>query len=382
MKIALVHDYLTQKGGAERVFELLCHRFPDADIYTSLYDPEQTIELGDRLVKTTILQNIPGAKKYFRLMAPFYYPVFRALDLQDYDLIISSSTSFAKSVRKRAGAKHICFCHNITRFLWDTRTYLREYTDFQNLYPFIDKIFRAMRKVDKVYAQEPDLYIANSTTVAKRIKDTYGRKSIVVNYPIDSQHFSFSEHKENYFLVSSRLLSYKRVDITIEAFNMLGIPLVITGDGPERHRLESLALDNIKFLGYVADYERSQLMANACCVVVSALEDYGLVPIEANASGTPVIAYGAGGVLDTQIPGQTAVFFNPQTADSLAQAIQKFEKIPWNYRRIRDHALHNFSEAVFFDQIDKIISAFYCGQAIENFFEPKQFVMEGYQDAV
>jgi glycosyltransferase involved in cell wall biosynthesis len=382
MKIALVHDYLTQKGGAERVFELLCHRFPDADIYTSLYDPEQTIELGDRLVKTTILQNIPGAKKYFRLMAPFYYPVFRALDLQDYDLIISSSTSFAKSVRKRDGAKHICFCHNITRFLWDTRTYLREYTDFQNLYPFIDKIFRAMRKVDKVYAQEPDLYIANSTTVAKRIQETYGRKSIVVNYPIDSQQFSFSEHKEDYFLVSSRLLSYKRIDITIEAFNRLGIPLVITGDGPERQRLESQASGNIEFRGYVADYERSKLMANARCVVVSALEDYGLVPIEANASGTPVVAYGAGGVLDTQIPGQTAVFFDQQSADSLTHAVQKFEKIVWDYRRIRDHAIHNFSEAVFFTQIDKIISAFYLGQTIESFFEPKQLVMKGCQDAV
>jgi glycosyltransferase involved in cell wall biosynthesis len=382
MRIALVHDYLTQKGGAERVFELLCHRFPDADIYTSLYDPDQTIELGDRLVNTTILQNIPGAKKYFRLMAPFYYPVFRALDLQDYDLIISSSTSFAKSVRKREGAKHICFCHNITRFLWDTRTYLREYTDFQNLYPFIDKIFRAMRKVDRVYAQEPDLYIANSTTVAKRIQDTYGRKSIVVNYPIDSQQFSFSESKEDYFLVSSRLLSYKRVDVTIEAFNQLGIPLLVSGDGPERQRLESQASGNIKFLGHVSDDERRKLMANARCVVVSALEDYGLVPIEANASGTPVIAYGAGGVLDTQIPEQTAVFFDRQTPDALVHAQQKFEKIAWDYRRIRDHALHNFSESVFFNHIDKIISAFYRGQTIENFFEPKQFVMKGYQDAI
>jgi glycosyltransferase involved in cell wall biosynthesis len=382
MKIALVHDYLTQKGGAERVFELLCHRFPNADIFTSLYDPEQTIELGDRLVQTTILQNIPGATKYFRLMAPFYYPVFRALDLQKYDLILSSSTSFAKAVRRREGAKHICFCHNITRFLWDTRTYLREYADFQRFYPFVDKIFRAMRKVDKVYAQEPDLYIANSTTVAKRIQDTYGRQSIVVNYPIDSEKFVFSDKKDNYFLVSSRLLSYKRIDITIEAFNQLGMPLLITGEGPERQRLEAKALHNVQFLGHVADEQRSQLMANARCVIVSALEDYGLVPIEANVSGTPVIAYGSGGVLDTQIPGETGLFFNSQNADSLASVVQKFEEFSWDYKKIRDHALQNFSESVFFRQIDQVISAFCNGQAIEMFSEQKQLAVEGCKDAV
>jgi len=126
MKIALVHDYLTQRGGAERVFELLCRHFPNADIFTSLYDPKKTIDLGDRLVRTTALQNIPGATKYFRLLAPFYFPAFRSLNLQDYDLIISSTSSFAKAVRKRPGAKHICFCHNVTRFLWDTKTYLRQ----------------------------------------------------------------------------------------------------------------------------------------------------------------------------------------------------------------------------------------------------------------
>lgn len=177
MKVALVHDYLTQRGGAERVFELLCKRYPEADIYTSLYDPQQTIDLGERIVNTTFLQNIPGAAKYFRLMAPFYFPAFRALDLQEYDLIISSSTSFAKAVRKNPSAKHICFCHNITRFLWDTETYLREYGDYRYFAPLIEQVFQVMRKVDLAYAQEPDLYIANSSVVARRIQTTYGQKS-------------------------------------------------------------------------------------------------------------------------------------------------------------------------------------------------------------
>ncbi len=366
MKIALVHDYLTQRGGAERVFELLCHHFPQADIFTSLYDPEKTIELGERLVHTTVLQNIPGATKYFRLMAPFYYPVFRSLDLQEYDLILSSSTSFSKCVRKREDAKHICFCHNVTRFLWDTQTYLREYADYQRLYPFIEKIFRAMRKTDYRFAQEPDLYIANSTTVAKRIQETYQRNALVVNYPIDSEKFSFSEKKEGFYLVSSRLISYKRVDVTIEAFNHLNLPLIITGDGPEMSRLKAIAAPNVQFLGHVSDDERRQLMAKAQFVIIAALEDYGLVPIEANASGTPVIAYGEGGILDTQIPGETAVLFKPQTAAALIRAIAQAQRQTWDYGRIREHALSHFAETVFFKKIDRIITAFYEGKPLED----------------
>jgi len=361
MKIALVHDYLTQRGGAERVFELLCKRFPDADIFTSLYDPDRTIDLGDRLVHTTMLQGIPGATKYFRLMAPFYYPAFRALDLQDYDLIISSSTSFAKAVRKRPDATHICFCHNVTRFLWDTQTYLREFSDYQNFYPFIEKIFQAMRKMDLKYAQEPDLYIANSSTVAKRIQTIYGRRAIVINYPIDVNHFTFSDQKEEFYLASARLISYKRLDVIVEAFNWLGWQLWIMGDGPERERLQAQALGNVKFLGHVSDRDRTELMTKAKSVVVAALEDYGLVPVEANASGTPVVAYGAGGVLDTQVPGETGVFFKRQTPESLQQALLEANKIQWNYERIRDHAVSQFSESAFFRRVDGVLSQ--IGQA-------------------
>lgn len=355
MKIALVHDYLTQRGGAERVFELLCKYYPDADIFTSLYNPEHTIDLGDRQVRTTMLQGIPGAKKYFRLMAPLYFPAFRALDLQGYDLIISSSTSFAKAVRKRPGARHICFCHNVTRFLWDTQTYLREYGDYEHLYPFIEKVFRLMRKVDLTYAQEPDLYIANSSVVAQRIQKIYGKQAVVINYPIDSSRFIFSETKDNFYLVLARMISYKRVDVIVEAFNWLGWPLLISGNGPERERLQSQALENIQFLGHISDSERCRLMAKASSIVVAALEDYGLVPVEANASGTPVIAYGAGGVVDTQIPGQTGVFFKPQTPEALQAALLNAKEISWDYQKIRNHALSHFSEAVFFSKISQVI---------------------------
>jgi glycosyltransferase involved in cell wall biosynthesis len=354
MKIALVHDYLTQRGGAERVFELLCRHYPDADIFTSLYDPDRTIELGDRLVKTTILQSVPGASKYFRLMAPFYYPAFRMLDLQDYDLIISSSTSFAKCVRKRPDATHICFCHNVTRFLWDTQTYLREYSDFQNFYPFLEKIFRVMRAQDLKYAQEPDLYIANSSTVAQRIRKIYKKQAIVINYPIDTSQFEFSDHKEDYYLASARCISYKRLDIIVEAFNWLGWPLKITGDGPQLAQLKTQAMGNIELLGHVSDSERKTLMRHAKSVVIAALEDYGLVPIEANASGTPVISYGAGGVLDTQIPSKTGVFFRRQTPESLQSALLSAQNMEWDYAAIRDHAISHFSEATFFQQVTKL----------------------------
>ncbi len=360
MKIALVHDYLTQRGGAERVFELLCNYLPGADIFTSLYDPKRTIDLGERLVKTTKLQSIPGASKYFRLLAPFYFQAFQALDMQEYDLIISSTTAFAKAVRKKPEAKHICFCHNVTRFLWDTKTYIREYKAYKDFFPVLQQIFHRMKYLDIKYAQEPDFYIANSTTVAQRIQRIYGKSAWVINYPIDSKKFIFSDQKEDFYFVSCRLLGYKRVDVVVEAFNWLGWPLLIAGDGPERKRLEAKALANIKFLGYVSDRERSQLMARARGVIVTALEDYGLVPIEANVSGTPVISYGRGGVLDTQIPGKTGVFFDRQTPEAVHAAILAASKISWDYAKIRDHAMNNFSEEVFFDKVEKMLETV-CG---------------------
>ena len=360
MKIALVHDYLTQPGGAERVFELLCKRYPNADIFTSLYEPKRTIDLGEREVRTTVLQKVPGASKNFRLMAPFYFSAFRALDLQDYDLIISSTTGFAKAVRKRPGATHICFCHNVTRFLWDTTTYLRDYATYRNLSGMLEPIFQRLRKADLDSAQEPDFYIANSSTVARRIQQYYGKKSVVINYPIDINQFIFSQEKEDFYLTSARLLGYKRIDVIIEAFNWLGWPLLITGDGPERERLESRALKNVKFLGYVSDTERSQLMSKARGVIVAALEDYGLVPVEANVSGTPVIAYGKGGVLDTQIPGKTGVFFNLQTPEAIHTAVVESSNIAWDYEKIREHAVDNFSEDVFFKKVEGVIEEL-CG---------------------
>jgi glycosyltransferase involved in cell wall biosynthesis len=355
MKVALVHDYLTQRGGAERVFELLCKCFPNADIFTSLYDAERTIDLGDRHVNTTFLQKIPNASRYFRLLAPLYYPAFRMLDLQAYTLIISSSSSFAKSVRKRPGAQHICFCHNITRFLWDTQVYLQGYKEYQLFYPIIEKIFSQLRKLDVKYSKEPDLYIANSTTVANRIQHIYDKPASVINYPINESKFVFCDRKEDFYLVCCRLLSYKRVDIIIEAFNSLGWPLTIVGDGPEYKRLRMKARKNIRFLGHVSDLERTQLMAKARAVVVAALEDYGLVPIEANFSGTPVIAYGAGGVLDTQVPGVTGIFFDRQTPDAIMAAAIEASTIEWNHAMIREHALARFTEEVFFQQVGELV---------------------------
>lgn len=355
MKIALVHDYLTQKGGAERVFQLLCEHFPQADVYTSLHNPTTTVDLGDRSVNTTYLQKIPGASKYFRLLAPFYFSAFRSLNLQNYDLIISSSSSFAKAVRKRADAQHICFCHNVTRFLWDTQTYLRQYQDFKRFEKLIEPIFELMRKVDVKYSQEPDLYIANSSIVAQRIKQIYQKEAVMINYPIDDSLFTFSDTKEDYYFLTCRLISYKRVDAVIEAFNWVGWPLLIAGDGPERKNLESKAMSNIQFLGYVSDEKRKELMSKARGVIVAALEDYGLVPVEANVSGTPVIAYGKGGVLDTQIPGKTGIFFNRQSPEAIHQALLAAGQQDWDYQEIRNHVLNNFTESVFFAKIDQLL---------------------------
>ena len=370
MKIALVHDYLTQNGGAERVFELLCHYFPQADIFTSVYDPNSTINLKNRKVNTTFLQYLPAASKYFRLFAPLYYFAFRTLNLQNYDLVISSTSSFAKAVRTKPSAKHICLCHNVTRFLWDTQTYLQQYSNYKKYSFLIEKIFTYMRKLDLEYASEPNLYIANSTTVSKRIMQYYGRESVTINYPINSNKFIYSDSKEDYYLVACRLFGYKKVSVIIEAFNQLQLPLSIIGDGPERKNLEAQAKDNIKFLGYVSDRHRQELMAKARTVVVAALEDYGLVPVEANASGTPVISYGAGGVLDTQVSGETGVFFDSQTVEDLKQAVLTAEKIEWDSSKIRHHALSNFSEVMFFRKITEVIESL-CDRSISDLVEPE-----------
>jgi glycosyltransferase involved in cell wall biosynthesis len=304
-----------------------------------------------------MLQNLPGASNHFRLLAPLYYPVFRTLDLRDYDLIISSSSSFAKAVRKKPEATHICFCHNVTRFLWDSETYLEEYKRYQQLAPLLGKIFQAMRQADKAYAQEPDIYIANSSVVAERIRKFYNREAIVINYPIDDRQFIFSDRKDDFCLAISRIMSYKRIDLTVKAFKELGWPLLIAGDGPERSRLEleAAGAKNIQFLGEVSDLKRRELLSAASSVVVTALEDYGLVPIEANASGTPVVAYGEGGIRDTQVDGKTGVLFRPQNVDALQEALLKTKEIKWDYKSIRQHALNNFSQRVFFHQVDRVI---------------------------
>lgn len=356
MKIALVHDYLNQRGGAERVFEMFCNHFPDADVYTSVYDPESTIELRNRLVKTTFLQNVPGAKRYFRLFAPLYFPAFRALDLESYDLIISSSSSFAKAVKKRPDARHICFCHNVSRFLWDTETYLGGYQEFEAFEPFLKLVFSYMKRQDITYAGEPDIYVANSTTVAKRIRSIYRKKVLTINYPINDDCFTFCEQKEDFYLVSSRLLSYKRVDVIVEAFNQLGWPLRIIGTGPERERLEAKSASNVQFLGHVSDDARTQLFSTAKSVIVAALEDYGLVPVEANFSGTPVIAFGAGGALDTQISGKTGILFQEQTAASLCSALIEAQSVKWDYAAIRRHAQERFTREAFFRKVDQMIA--------------------------
>ena len=225
--------------------------------------------------------------------------------------------------------------------------------------PIILPIFQRLRQVDLAHAQKPDLYISNSTVVTQRIQQTYKQPATTVNYPIDINQFEFSDQKDDFYLVSSRLLGYKRVDVVVEAFNWLGWPLVVMGDGPEKKRLESVALPNISFLGHVSDEQRKGLMSRAKAVVVVALEDYGLVPIEANVSGTHVVAYGAGGVLDTQVPEKTGVFFHRQSPEALYHAMLKASAIQWDHRQIREHVLKSFTEDVFFEKVMTLIEDAY-----------------------
>lgn len=352
MKIALVHDYLNQFGGAERVLLALSEIFPQAPIYTSIYDREGMPEQFKKLdIRTSYLQSWPNILKAHRYYFPFYPKAFESFDLSGYDLIISSSSAYAKGVRKRPGAKHLCYCHTPARFLWRYEDYMKG----ENLPPPLKMalpVFLAGQKAwDLKVNAGVDQFIANSRVVKDRIKSIYGRDSVIIYPPVDTELFVPQEPTESYFLMVCRLLSYKRIDIAIAAFNELGLPLKIVGEGPELRPLRQKAKSNIDFLGRVnGDQEVARLYAKARALIFTGEEDLGLAPLEAAAAGTPSIAYGAGGALETVIDGRTGILFDQQNEISLINAVSKFNSSKWDKNLLREHA-KKFSQEIFKQKI-------------------------------
>lgn len=351
MKIAIVHDYLNQYGGAERVIETLHGLFPEAPIYTSFYLPEKMPNSFRNMnIKESFMRKFPFLERFFKFYFIIYPFAFAAFDLSDYEIVISSSSAYAKGIKLSKGSIHICYCYTPTRFIWRFKQYMQE----ERLNFFLKKIIQlctiSMKKWDLGTASKVDFFIAISENVRKRIKDIYNRESEVIYPPVNTQVFNQRgvncKGKGEYFLVVSRLTPYKRVDIVIDVFNKLGLSLKIVGDGPYRSYLEKRAHKNIEFLGRIDDKILSTVYAKCIALVFPGEEDFGIVPVEAQAAGKPVIAYARGGALETVIDRVTGVLFMEQNEDSLIRAIDRFNKIQFDSIIIGQYALR-FDKEIF-----------------------------------
>ncbi len=338
-RVAIVADYLNQHGGAEWLVAVLHTMFPKAPVFTPIFDRESLWpEIADADIRASWMQRLPGLKHHYRKYFLLYPLAIEGFDLTEYDLVLSSSCAFGKGARARPDAFHVCYCHTPARFVWDYENYVRrERLGLASRF-FLPPLVRIMKDWDLKTATRPDLYLANSNTVAARIRDYYGRQATVVGGPVNCRRFHAAARLEPYFLVVSRLVPYKRIDLAVEAFNRLGLPLRIIGDGPDRAVLERSAGPNIHFLGQAADSEVERMLGECQALVFPGIEDYGLAPLEANASGRPVVAFRGGGTLDTVVDGETGLLFEEQTPESVMEAVERSAIVRWDSDALRRHA--------------------------------------------
>jgi len=359
MKVALVHDYLNQYGGAERVLEAFGQIFPKAPIYTLLYDKKRTgYAFEGREIHTSFMQKVPLVKSHHRPFLMLMPLAIEQFDLSDYDLVLSDSASYAKGVITSPKTLHICYCHTPIRYAWDdSHKYIEEFGYSGMVKKVIPFFMNYIRVWDEQAAQRVDKFIANSQFVSQRIKKYYQRESGVIHPPVKTNLFYLAPKIEEYFLMVGRFLPYKRFDLAIKAFNKLGWPLKIIGDGPERKKLQSLAKDNIEFLGLVSDKELRDYYAHCQAFIFPQEEDFGIAAVEAMASGRPVIAYQSGGVLEIIQPEITGLFFKEQTSDCLIKVLKKFSSYSFNPQIIRKRALE-FDQEKFKEKIIKFINEY------------------------
>jgi glycosyltransferase involved in cell wall biosynthesis len=340
LRIALVHDYLNQMGGAEKLLLTLHDLFPSAPVYTSIYARSRVdSRFREMDIRTGFMQRLPLVKKHHQPFLPLFPLAFEQLDLRAYDLVISDSSAFAKGVVTRPEALHICYCHTPMRWAWNYEEYVERERLGRMARMILAPTIAVLRQWDYTTAARVDYFLANSPNVAARIAKYYRRDSVYIPPPIDTSQFEISSHQENYFLVVSRLIPYKRVDRAISAFNKLGLPLRIIGSGRDEGRLRRLAGPTIQFMGRQSDQEVRRQLAACRAFIFPGEDDFGLTPLEAQACGRPVIAYGAGGALHTIVPGKTGMFFHSPEVDSLAAAVSEFRDDRFDPEIIRQHAL-------------------------------------------
>ncbi len=340
MKVALVHDHLVQDGGAEKVLLALQEIFPNAPTFTLLYDPSRVSKaFAGKDIRTSFLQKLPFGLRKYQWFLPLMPAATESHDLSAFDVVISSSSAFAKGVITKPGTLHICYCHTPTRYLWsDTHSYVQELNANRLTKALLPILLNRLRVWDRLSSDRVDRFIANSKTVAERIRKYYDRDSEIIYPPVETEKFSISEKPGAYFLAGGRLVSYKRFDLIIQAFNRLGLPLKIFGDGPLAGEYRTSARPNIEFVGKVSDAEKAELYRNASAFIHPQEEDFGITALESMAAGRPVIAYGKGGALETVVPGVTGEFFVDQEWEDLAATIIRFDPSAYDAKAIRAHA--------------------------------------------
>jgi len=341
-RTALVHDWLTGMRGGEKVLELLCELLPGADLFTLIHVPGSVSAAIERHpIRASRLQRLPGVRRYYRWLLPWMPAAIEALDFSAYDLVVSSSHCVAKGARPRRGAPHLCYCHTPMRYVWDlAELYFPPHRFAPPLRRLIGWQLERLRRWDRRSAARVTDFVANSAFVAERIRRHYGRAADVIHPPVDTDFFTpASSPRADYFLVVAALVPYKRVELALEACAARRLPLVVAGDGPERRRLEGRAGPQARFTGRVSDSELRELYRGCRALIFPAIEDFGIVPLEANACGKPVIALAQGGALESQLADQTALLFREASAAALGDALDSFEAMGFNPQVIRQNAL-------------------------------------------
>ena len=346
MRVALVHDYLSQHGGAERVLKAFHEIWPEAPVFVLFHDKKKIDDFEHADIRESFLAKLPFGRTKYQWYLPWMPFATERHNLHEFDVVLSSTSAFAKGVLTRPDTLHISYCHTPTRYLWtDTHEYIEELKYNRLIKAALPRLIYHLRLWDKMSVDRVDHFIANSGTVRNRIQKYYRRESDIIYPPVDVHKFFISKDIGDYFVAGGRLVPYKRFDLLVQVFNRLRWPLIIFGDGPEESKLKKYAKDNIQFVGRVSDEEKAKLLSRARALIHPQVEDLGITPIESMACGRPVIAYPVGGATETVIPGETGEFFPSQNWESLLDTILHFNYENWDSAKIREHAGRYGAEA-------------------------------------
>lgn len=358
LKIAIVFEELTQLGGAERILDIYLEIFPDSPVYTLVWDKEKTKHRYDKFnIKTSFIQKLPFGINHYKWYLPWMPRAIESFDLSDYDIVLSITSALVKGVNTNKNQLHICYCNTPTRYLWvDSKDYIKNAPIPFFIKPLMPLVLKYLKKWDLKASRRPDYIISNSENVRKRVKKYYNRDSFVIHPMFDTKKYHISPKISDYFLLVSRIEPYKKVDLVIDAFSKISEKLKIVGSGTKKEELKKRAGGNIEFLDRQSDEKLAETYSRAKAVIFPQEEDFGLVPLEAAASGRPTIAYKAGGALETIIPGKTGEFFYPQTAEALRKVVQNFNWKKYHPPQLRANA-EKFDQELFKRQILEYIKS-------------------------